>query len=656
MHRLLALAVALGLALSAARAAPDTPRAGEAPRPDGQAGGQGASPAGVPRGSGGAPPPAIDFGKSLDDIIAAKGRLSESERQRALFEQFWIDTLQENPELGTYLGIPGTNDRWQDLSPQALARRKALRPKLLAAVESIDRAALSAAGRLDHDLFLRLAREDVEGGRFPSELLAIDQLHGVQHQVPQVLAAMPARGVQDYEDMLARLRGVPRLIDQNVALLDQGLAAGVTPPRVTLRDVPAQVGGLLVDPPLASPVLAPFAEFPAAVSAAQQERLRRQAVEVFATQVAPAFRRLRRYLETTYLPGARESIAMSALPDGEAWYAYRVRQHTTTDATPRQLHELGKAEVRRLRKQMDELIAGIGWKGSFADFLHFLRSDPRFFFDRPSDLLIAYRDICKRIDPQLVKLFGKLPRLPYGVQPIPAYAEQTALAGYYDLGSLADGRPGIFYVNTYDPKARPKWAMEDLALHEAVPGHHLQIALAQELEDVPQWRRLVSYTAFVEGWGLYAEGLGAEIGMYQDPYSRFGEITSEAWRAIRLVVDTGIHSLGWSRQQALDYCRENAAKTEREITTEVDRYIAIPAQALAYKVGELKIRQLRSLAEKELGPRFELRAFHDQLLARGALPLDVLEAEIKNWLVERKAAAATGSPATHGPSGMLVAQ
>ncbi len=329
---------------------------------------------------------------------------------------------------------------------------------------------------------------------------------------------------------------------------------------------------------------------------------------------------------------------MSDLPDGKAWYAYNVRSQTTTSLTPEQIHQIGLAEVARIRKQMDELIASTGFKGSFEEFLTFLRTDPRFFYDKPEGLLAGYRDIAKRIDPELVKLFGRLPRLPYGVIPIPSYSEKTQTTAYYDGGSLAAGRPGYFYANTYDLKSRPKWEMEALTAHEAVPGHHLQVALAQELEGVPEWRKHDGYTAFAEGWGLYAESLGPEMGLYKDPYSKFGQLTYEMWRAIRLVVDTGMHAKGWTRQQAIDYFKANAGKAEHDIVVEVDRYIVWPGQALAYKIGELKIKELRAHATRELGPRFDVRAFHDQVLGNGALPLDVLEANIKAWVGERKAA------------------
>ncbi|HVT58292.1 MAG TPA: DUF885 domain-containing protein [Thermoanaerobaculia bacterium] len=580
----------------------------------------------------------IDLGPRLDELIAARGRQSDGARLAALFDLTWRWALQEYPELATSIGVPGENDRWSDSSLAAIARRNALAPKVVAAAESIDRSRLNAAERLNYDLFLRQARLEVEGNRFHREYLAISQMGGVQQGIPQLLSYMPTQTIAQYRDVLARLRGIPRVIEDTMALLERGRAAGITPPRVTLRDVPAQVVAQLVDDPAKSPMLTAFTKFPAAIAAPEQEALRREAYEVFRGAVAPAFRKLHDYLEATYVPQARDSIAMSAMPDGQAWYAYAVRTQTTTDLAPRQIHEIGLAEVKRIRAEMDALIQKIGFKGSFADFQLFLRTDPRFFFTSSEELLTAYRDLCKRIDPQLIKLFGKLPRLPYGVQRMPAYSEKSQTSAYYDPGSLAGGRPGYFFVNTYDLKSRPKWGMEQLALHEAVPGHHLQVALAQELEGVPEWRKYDSYTAYAEGWGLYAESLGAEVGLYQDPYSDFGRLTAEIWRALRLVVDTGLHALGWTRQQAIDYMKANSANTEHDITVEVDRYIVWPGQALAYKIGELKIKEVRAYAEKELGPKFDLRSFHDHVLANGALPLDVLDGQIRAWVAEAKGA------------------
>ncbi len=327
-----------------------------------------------------------------------------------------------------------------------------------------------------------------------------------------------------------------------------------------------------------------------------------EAEQVLVADVYPAYRSLLAYLEETYLPGARKTIGQSAMPNGKKWYAYNARFHTTTDLTPKQIHEIGLAEVERIRQEMEQIIQDLEFDGSFAEFAEFLRTDPQFYFDTPEALLTAYRAICKRADPELVRLFGKLPRLPYGVKPVPSYNEKSTTTAYYEPGSLAAGRPGYFFANTYDLATRPSWEMEALSLHEAVPGHHLQIALAQELEETHDLLKHSFYTAFVEGWGLYAESLGGEMGFYESPYSKFGRLTYEIWRAIRLVVDTGIHSLGWSRERAIDFFKQNAPKAEHDIIVEVDRYIVWPGQALAYKIGELKIQELRAYAKRKLGP------------------------------------------------------
>jgi uncharacterized protein (DUF885 family) len=584
--------------------------------------------------------PRDDFARYLDGFPSTRGKTSESERINDLYKHQWDYSLLEYPEMATSLGVPGQNDRWTDASLAAIHAREALLPKLLAAAESIDREKLEPKDRVSYDLFLRGAREEVEGMRFPSEDLAISQLGGLQQGVPGVLIQMPTKTVKDYEDVLSRLRGIPTLVDQNLERLERGLAAGVTPPRITLRDVPGQVQALIQDDPMKSALLEPFTRMPEDLPPPDRGRLTREAVQVYQEQVVPSLRKLDRYLTGTYLPGARESIGMSALPNGQAWYAYNVKQTTTTDLTPQQIHDLGLSEVKRIRAEMDKVIASTGFKGSFEEFLTFLRTDPRFFYDKPEDLVTGYRDVAKRVDPELVKLFGKLPRLPYGVRPIPSYAEKSQTTAYYEDGNPAAGRPGYYSVNTYDLKSRPKWEMEALTLHEAVPGHHLQISLAQELTDVPEWRKYQGYTVFVEGWALYAESLGEEMGFYKDPYSKFGQLTYEMWRACRLVVDTGMHSMGWTRDQAIDYMTKNSGKTEHDIVVEVDRYIVNPGQALAYKIGELKIKELRAWAKKELGDRFDVRAFHDQVLGNGAVPIDVLEKNIRGWVGERKAASA----------------
>jgi uncharacterized protein (DUF885 family) len=452
---------------------------------------------------------------------------------------------------------------------------------------------------------------------------------------------MPTATVQDYEHIVTRLSRIPTVVEQTIVLLDSGLTRGITPPRVTLRDVPAQLAQLTPDSAIKSPLLAPFTRFPAEIAEADRARLRAAATRAYEEHARPAYRRLRDYLAGTYVPRARESIARSALPDGQAWYAYDVRQQTTLSRTPAEIHQLGLAEVKRIRAQMDSVIRSAGFAGDFAAFTTMLRTDPRFFYKDSASLVRGYRDIAKRIDPGLALLFGRLPRLPYGVSTIPLYAAPSQTTAYYQQGSPDAHRAGQFFVNTYKLDARPIWEMEALTAHEAVPGHHLQIALAQELGDLPEFRRYGHYTAFVEGWALYAESLGPALGLYTDPYSKFGQLTYEMWRAIRLVLDPAIHQMGWTREQAIEYFKANSAKTEQDIAQEVDRYIVWPGQATGYKSGELTIKGIRAHAERELGPRFDLRAFHDELLGQGPLPMDVLDARMRNWVAATKRAPAT---------------
>lgn len=579
-------------------------------------------------------------------VIAQESATSanDTERLHKLFAGDWKFFMSEYPELATLVGYPGQNHRWRDLSPEARQSRKQHFVQSLKILETIDRSQLSRADQLNYDLYQKAMREGIEGFRFHQEwghdfVMPVNQLSGVQQEAALFIRFVPAFTVQDYENIVARLKGIPTWVDQTITLMKQGLERGITPPRITLRDVPEQVRNQMVDDPMTSPLLRAFTKFPETVPAAERKRLTEEAVAALTEKVIPSFQKLQDYLVETYIAAARESIGLSELPNGKAWYEFLVRHFTTIDLTPEDIHEIGLAEVRRIRAEMDEVIARTGFDGSFAEFAEFLRTDPQFYFEDAESLLSAYRDIAKRADPEVVKLFGRLPRMPYGVVPTPSHAEKSDPTGRYWPGSLEAGRPAYFVANTYDLKSRPKWAMEELTLHEAVPGHHLQSALAQELEGMPEFRKWGwgSYTAFTEGWGLYAESLGEEMGFYTDPYSKFGQLNAEIWRAVRLVVDTGIHALGWSRQQAIDFFRENTAGPEHDIVVEVDRYIVWPGQALAYKIGELKIKELRAYATAELGEAFDIRAFHDQVLGNGALPLDVLEAHIKQWVAREKA-------------------
>jgi uncharacterized protein (DUF885 family) len=567
--------------------------------------------------------------------LATAGGLTDSARLHRLFDLDWEYTNVVYPEAATYVGYPGQNDRWTDLSVAAINGRRAAVNSELKVVGAIDRARLNAPDRLNYDIFKRGIEESIEGTRFPGDLLQVTQRDGPQYS-PLVIGVMPAATVKDYTDIIARLRVLPVVVDQTIALLDSGIKRGVTPPRITLRDVPAQMANLIPEDPLKSALLAPFTRFPVGIAESDRARLRADAMRAYTELDRPAFQRLNNYLTNTYLPRSRETIGMSALPDGTAWYAYNIKVQTTTTRTPQQIHDLGLAEVKRIRAQMDSLIRSTGFKGDFPAFTNMLRTDPRFFYTDSAALVRAYRDIAKRIDPELPKLFGRLPRITYGISTIPSYSAPSQTAAYYQAGSPDAHRAGQFFVNTYKLDSRPTWEMEVLTAHEAVPGHHLQIAIQEELERIPEFRRYGGYTAYVEGWALYSESLGPELGLYKDPYSKFGQLTYEVWRAIRLVIDTGIHSFGWSRQQAIDYFRANSAKTDQDITQEVDRYIVMPAQALAYKSGELELKALRKYAEQELGPRFDIRSFHDQVLSQGALPLDVLDTRIRAWVAAEK--------------------
>jgi uncharacterized protein (DUF885 family) len=561
---------------------------------------------------------------------------NDSERLHDLFKLDWEHTMIESPEFATEVGYPGQNNRWTDHSLEAIEQRKRELDAPMKVLQSIERSKLSAADQLNYDLFKKNREDAIEGSRFKQELLPINQMGGVQQGVAETLELSPRTTVQDYEIILKRLEAVPVLIDQTIVLLNKGLEAKITPPRITLRDVPQQIKSQMEENPEKNSLLRPFREFPAEIPNAERERLRKAAAQVLKEKVVPAFAKLHEFFVKQYLPNTRETIACSDLPDGKAWYAHNARVSTTTSLTPQQIHELGLSEVKRIRAEMDEVIKETKFKGSFADFSKYLRTDPKFYYKDSASLLTGYRDICKRIDPELARLFGKLPRLPYGVRPVPAYSEKSQTTAYYQPGSPEAGRPGWYYANTYALDTRPRWEMEALTLHEAVPGHHLQIALAQEMQDAPEFRKHAGYTAFVEGWALYSESLGTEIGLYKDPYTKYGQLTYEIWRAIRLVVDTGMHSMGWTRQQAIDYFMANASKTEHDVTVEVDRYIVWPGQALAYKIGQLKIKELRSYATKELGSKFDIRKFHDHVLENGALPMNILEKGIKDWVEREK--------------------
>jgi uncharacterized protein (DUF885 family) len=554
----------------------------------------------------------------------------------ALFAEDWQWFLEQYPEAATLLGDNRYNDRLTDISPEAIERRKAHERGMLDRVQKINRPELTGQDLISYDLFLKDKKLNVEGQRWPTEFMPINQMEGVQLTFPQLADSTPFRNVKDYEHYLARLAAFPRQIDQVIALMKRGIETGWVQPAVPMRTVPSQIEGQIVTEPAKSPLYKPFEEMAKEVSENDRARLSEAARRQIAEAVLPALKKLHTFVKDTYLPAARKDIAAARLPDGEAYYQYSARRQTTTELTPKEIHEIGKREVARIRKEMEAIIQKVGFKGTFQEFLTFLRTDPRFYYTKPADLVTAYRDIAKRLDIQLPKLFAELPRAPYGVREIPDYEAPAQTTAYYQAGAADGSRAGVYWVNTYKLETRPKYEMEALSIHEAVPGHHLQISRAQELKGLPDFRRNGGYTAYVEGWALYTESLGADMGFYTDPYSKFGQLTYEMWRAVRLVVDTGMHSLGMTRQQAIDLMKENTAKTENDIVVEIDRYIVWPGQALAYKLGELKIKELRARAERELGAGFDLRRFHNAVLDDGPLPLDVLEKRIVEWIADEK--------------------
>ncbi len=568
-------------------------------------------------------------------LAALPLRGDESDASRRLHELFrseWEWTMEQNPTWASSLGDRRWNDRWEDIGEAAIEARSAHEKAVLEKLLSIDRATLSAADKLNAELFEDQVRGGIEDDATRWHLVRIDQMGGLQ-TVDELGSRIRMETRKDFEDWIARCERLPMLVRQTAQLMRQGMKEKVLLPKVILGRVPAQLDKQIVEDPSKSPFFKPFESIPASI--ADAAAITSRAKDAIAKHVVPSFRGFKKFFVEEYLPACFDQVGVWQVPNGDRVYARMARRHTTTTKTPAEIHELGLAEVKRIRGEMERVRAATGFKGTHAQFVEHLRTDKRFFCSSPAELLDTYRALTRRVDPRLVKLFGKLPRTPYGVEPIPDKIAPDTTTAYYH-GPAPDGsRAGTYYVNLYRPEVRPKWEMMALSLHEAVPGHHLQIALAVELEDVPEFRKHGGWTAYVEGWGLYAESLGEDMGLYDDPYSKFGQLTYEMWRAVRLVVDTGMHSLRWDRKKAIDFFLENCAKPEHDVVNEIDRYIAWPGQALAYKVGELKLHELRARAKKTLGEKFDIREFHDLVLGAGALPLGVLERRVDAWLARK---------------------
>ncbi len=554
----------------------------------------------------------------------------------ALFASEWERGMVESPENASYLGDPRFNDQWSDNSLAAIEHRQAEDRTALDKLHAIDRTALSPADQLNYDTFQWQLEKSVERQAFHEYLQPVGHQGGVQ-TADGIAEILPFADTKDYRDWLKRMDAVPTLVDQAIALMREGVKQGSVPPRVLMERVPGQIDAQIVDDPTQSPFYRPFLKFSDAIADADRKALRAQAKQVITDRVVPAYKKLGTYFNDDYLPHTRDTIAAADLPDGKAYYDFLARYYTTTDLTAAQIHQIGLEEVARIRSEMEQVKAQTGFKGTLVEFFTYLRTDPKFYENTPEALLQRYRATAKRIDPELVKVFHVIPRLPYGVRPIPENIAPDTTTAYYQPGASDGSRPGYYYVNLYKPEVRPTWEMVPLTLHEAVPGHHFQFARGLELPGAPEFRRNAYFVAYGEGWGLYAEQLGFDMGLYDDPYDHFGQLTYEMWRAVRLVIDTGMHSMGWSRDKAIAYFKANAAKTDQDIVNEVDRYIGTPGQALAYKIGQLKISELRARAKRELGPEFDLRAFDDAVLETGSVPLDALERHIDAWIATQRA-------------------
>ena len=553
----------------------------------------------------------------------------EDRRFLRIVDSEWQRSIDENPLYASYMGDKSSNQDWPDLSEETLRIRQKKTRDVLREIKKIDSQKLSEENKLNHRLFLYNYERSVRGQQFDSHLLVFGQRGGIQleHETAESLGFMTR---QDYLDWIARLEKLPNYIEQHITLARLGVERNVTAPRILMERVARQIQLQLVNEPTDSPFFNVFEEMSETID--DRSEITEKAIQVISEAVIPSYQKFSDFFVNEYLPASRTSIGVADLPNGNAWYENLARYHTSTELTPEEIHQIGLSEVKRIRSEMNKIIERVGWEGTFDEFLNFLRTDPQFYYETSEELLQAYLATSKELDPKIVPLFKVLPRMPYGIRPIPEESAPDTTTAYYMRPSADGSRAGYYYVNLYKPEVRPKYEIEVLSVHEAVPGHHLQIALAMEIENIPNFRKYSGYTAYVEGWGLYSESLGYDMGLYQDPYSEFGALTYDMWRAIRLVVDTGMHYKGWSREQAIDFFKENAAKTEQDIVNEVDRYLIMPGQALAYKIGQLKIMELKQKSKESLGEKFDIKEFHHVILGEGALPLDVLEEKVNDYI------------------------
>ncbi|HEY9541237.1 MAG TPA: DUF885 family protein [Luteimonas sp.] len=571
---------------------------------------------------------------------AAVAASDKAARLDALYEQYWEELLKLNPLQATFQGDNRYNDQLPDFySAQFRAKSHDFTTRWLQKIEAVGSEGLSGQDLLSYEIFVRDAKDSLESEKYPGWMMPVNQMGSIASYAIMLgsgTGAQPFKTVEDYDNWLARANRMPVLFDTAIDNMRQGMEAGVVQPRALMEKVVPQLDALIKDKAEDTLLWGPIKSMPGDFSDADKKRLTAAYREMIEGQALPAFRKLRTFIADEYLPATRESVGLDKLPNGEDWYAFNAHQSTTTDMTPAEIHQLGLDEVARIHGEIRKVMAEAGFDGTLQEFFGFMKTDPQFSFESEDALLTYYRSLEDRINKRIPEQFSLVPKAPFEIRPVEPYRAKSAAGGSYMTPSEDGSRPGIFYVNTYDLPTRKTWDAEDLFLHEAIPGHHFQLALQQELTGLPKFRRFGGETAFIEGWGLYAESLGKSLGVYETPYDYFGYLQNELWRAIRLVTDTGLHSKDWTREQVIKYMLDNSAESKTQATAEAERYIAWPGQALAYKIGELKIQSLRTKAEKALGPEFDVREFHAEVLKDGAVPLQILEGKIDRWIAEKQ--------------------
>ena len=589
----------------------------------------------------------VAFGCTLYAAAAVAAPAAADQRLNDLVEGYFEEYLALNPVFATQIGDHRYDDRYpNDIGTEYRKRALGTERRFLAQLSEIDASALSPPARLTYDVFKSRREITVESFRFPGELLPIDQFNNPAADLAVLgsgTGAHPFATLRDYENFIHRMDAFNTWIEQAIANMRAGAAAGITQPRPLVEKVLPQLEALSLAQPEDSVFYKPLRSLPADLDAPTRARLTEDYRAAIARLLA-SYQRLHEFMSKEYLPKARTSVGWSALPGGKEWYAFLVAVFTTTRMTPDEIHDLGVREVARIHTEMDGVRKQVGFDGDLRAFFRYLKEDPRFYYQNDADLLAGYRALKVRIDALLPRMFADFPKADYEIRAVEPFRAQSSAGAFYERAAADGSRPGIFYVNTFDLKGQPKYGMETLSLHEAAPGHHFQVSIQQELTDLPRFRRFEFYVAYAEGWALYCESIGKELGLFTDPYQYYGRLSDEMLRAMRLVVDTGLHAKGWTREQALDFLARNTALSLHEIRTETDRYISWPGQALAYKMGELKIRALRQEAEAALGPRFDLREFHDAVLANGAVPLTVLEEQVRAWVASRRSSATAAAP------------